>query len=107
MQYTTTIPFSGIGPQDSSGIRTPSPFSYQGPHKDVYAGLSQGNLVDFQRAAQAADMQQMARSRDTQLKTALQGLQQQAQAQQYSNNLSNQMYGNQIGMLNSLLSGLY
>lgn len=112
MNYTTSVPVTGVTTPammaaSNKGLGAPSPFQYRGPHADVYNGLAQGNLVDFQRAAQEADMRQMSQSRDTQLQTALRGLQQEAQAETNQRNLANQLYGNQVGMLNSLLSGLF
>lgn len=107
MNYTTAVPYGGIQQPDAMGLAAPSPFSYKGSHADVYNGLAKGNLIDFQRAAQAADTQQMQRSRDAQLQTALKGLQQQAQEETNQQTLANQVYGNRASMLNSLLSGLF
>lgn len=112
MQYTTGIPFTGAISQDlrqqgQQGLAAPSPFSYQGPHADVYAGLAQGNVTDFQRSAQMADMDAYSRSRDMQSQMALRGLDQMAQAQDNARNVSQQIYGNQLGFLGGLLRDLY
>lgn len=112
MQYTTGIPVSpAISPllrqQGQQALSAPSPFAFQGSHPDVYAGLAQNNVTDFQRAAQAADMSVMSQARDTQAQMALRGLEQMSQGQDYARNLSQQLYGNQTGFLSSLLQGLY
>lgn len=112
MQYTTGIPFTGAIPpalkqQGQRALSAPSPFSYQGPHADVYAGLAQANATDFDRAAQLADIDAYTKSRDTQTQMALRGLEQMAQAQNNQRSLSSQAYNNQTGFLNSLLQGLY
>lgn len=112
MQYQTGVPFTGAIPpavrQDGQrALAAPSPFSFQGPHADVYAGLAQNNATAFDRSAQLADIDQMKQSRETQMQMALRGLEQMAQTQDNARNLSNQLYGNQTGFLSGLLSGLF
>lgn len=112
MQYETGIPFSGaVSPvlrqQALGALTAKSPFAYQGSHGDVYANLAQNNATDFARAAQAADMDAMQKSRDMQAQMALRGLEQMARGQDNSRQMANQIYGNQTGFLNGVLSSLY
>lgn len=81
--------------------------SFQGPHRDVYAGLAQNNATGFARDATSADIDTMKRTREMQMQMALRGLEQMSQAQDNSRQLSNQMFSNQTGFLNGLLAGLY
>lgn len=69
--------------------------------------MARNNATDFARAAQSADMDMMAKSRDLQSQMALRGLEQMSQAQDMSRNVANQIYGDQTGYLNGILSGLY
>ena len=112
MQYTTGVQVAGAIPpalrqQAAGAFGAQSPFAYQGPHQDVYANLAGQNATAFDRAAQVADIDNMKRTRDTQTQMALRGLEQMAQAQDNARQVGMQMYGNQTGFMNSLLSGLF
>lgn len=112
MQYSTGVPFTGAIPANTrqeglAGLAAPSPYKFPGSHQDVYAAMAKTNATDFDRTAQSADIEMMTKSRDLQSQMALRGLEQMAQGQDMSRNVSNQIYGNQTGFLNGLLSGLY
>lgn len=112
MFYNTNLPVEPAITQDlrqrgAAALSAPSPFSFQGPHRDVYAGLAAQNANAFDRQATEIDAGVMQQARNTQMQMALRGLEQMAQTQDNQRSLAMQAYGNQTGFLNSLLQGLY
>lgn len=112
MDYNTGVKYTGAMPEADrqlaiAGLQSPSPYKYPGAHQDMYAALAHGNATDFSRAAQAADIAMMTQSRNAQAQTALNGLNQMAQAQNNARSVANQMYGNQMGFVGNLLNGLF
>lgn len=112
MNYSTRLPVeSAVSPflrqQGQAVLSAPSPFSFAGPHADVYRSLAAQNATNFDRTATAVDAETMRAARDTQSQMALRGLQQMAQAQDNNRDLATRAQANQYGILNSLLRGLY
>jgi hypothetical protein len=111
-QYNTSIPVRPALSEDKrlaalDGLSQASPVQAPGPHADVYAGLASGNRVNFDRAAEMANQNQMLNAQETQGQMALRGIQQLSQQRQNAQNLGTQRLQTQMGFLNSLLSGLY
>jgi hypothetical protein len=110
--YNTSISARPVMPDDKrmaalDGLSQGSPVNAPGSHADVYAGLASGNRVNFDRAAEMANQNQMLNAQETQGQMALRGIQQLAQQRQNAQNLGTQRLQTQMGFLNSLLSGLY
>lgn len=113
MQYNTTVPTS---PPAGAVIRQPAMQGFgatpvAGASPDVYAGLSQRNAVDYDRAAQMANADYVQRARGVQQQMAMRGLQQLAQQRENQMNVANtavrQSLGRTSGLLNALLKGVF
>lgn len=89
------------------GLSSPSPVKAPGSHADVYAGLTSGNVVNFDRAAEMVNQEQMQAAQETQGQMALRGMQQLSQQRQNAQSLGNQRLQTQMSYLNSILSGLF
>jgi len=89
------------------GLARPSPVAAPGSHADVYAGLTSGNVVNFDRAAEMVNQEQALAAQETQGQMAMRGMQQLSQQRQNAQSLGNQRLQTQMGFLNSILSGLF
>lgn len=113
MQYRTSIPVTppidpGMRQNAIAGLNAPPTRGVAG---DVYAGLAQQNVVNYDRAAQKANDDYVEQARGIQTQMAMRGLQQLAQQRENQMNVANTVFRQNLdrtgGLLNSLLGGLY
>lgn len=104
MRYQTNI-----NPQSPNLLsRMPeAPYSYPGTFGDSYNALKSGLEANMEMANRDANLAMQNRKLTAQRDTALSGLQNLAQAEEQQSSLRNQQRGMQLGLVNSLLSGLF
>lgn len=97
-----------------AGLEEYGRMQYPGPAQDVYNARAAQAGVDYERAAAEANNKQMANAQQAQQQTALQGLQQMAQAGQNQDNLATRRQamnldyaGKMFGGLNGLIANLF
>lgn len=84
-----------------------APYQYPGAFKDSYNSLRSGLEANMAMANRDANLEMQNRRLTAQRDTALSGLQSMAQAEQQQASLREKQRGMQLGLVNSLLSGLF
>lgn len=84
-----------------------APYSYPGAFSDAYNSLRSGYEANMAMANRDAQMEFDNKSLRAQRDLALSGLSNLAQAEQNQNQLRNTRSGQQSGLVNSILSGLF
>lgn len=84
-----------------------APYSYPGAFGDAYNSLRSGYEANMAMANRDAQMEFDNKSLRAQRDLALSGLSDLAQAEQNQNQLQTSRRGQQMGLVNSILSGLF